>query len=44
MSDDASPIVWMNDDAISNPALQLSDEDNVGVALRTLKELSLIHI
>lgn len=38
MSDEVSPIVWMNDDAIRNPALQLSGDDNVGVALRTLKE------
>ncbi len=37
MTDDVSPIVWMSDDAIGNPVLQLSTEDNVGVALRSLK-------
>jgi len=48
MSDDVSPIVWIKDDAVGNPVLQLSGEDNVGVALRALKagesinELSLI--
>ena len=37
MSDDVSPIVWLKDDTKGNPVLQLSTEDNVGVALRTLK-------
>ena len=37
MSDDASPIVWMSDDATGKPVLRLSTEDNVAVALRSLK-------
>jgi len=37
MNDDVSPIVWMKDDAVGNPVLQLSEQDNVGVALRSLK-------
>lgn len=37
MSDDVSPVVWIKDEDIGNPLLQLSAEDNVGVALRALK-------
>jgi len=43
MSDEVTPIVWVNDDAISNPVLRLSDVDNVGVALRTLKASETIN-
>ncbi len=37
MNDKTSPIVWMSDKQVGNPILQLSAEDNVGVALRSLK-------
>lgn len=37
MTDDVSPIVWIKDDVVGNPVLRLSGDDNVGVALRTLK-------
>jgi len=43
MSDDVSPIVWIKDDAVGQPVLQLSTEDNVGVALRGLKAGETVH-
>jgi len=44
MSNEGTPIVWLDDDAIKHPALRLSEQDNVGVALRTLKESEQVQV
>jgi altronate hydrolase len=37
MNDDVKPVVWFNEQTSNQPVLQLSNEDNVAVALRALK-------
>jgi len=37
MNDDVKPVVWFNEQSSNQPVLQLSNEDNVAVALRALK-------